>query len=308
MKTYDGWAVVTGASSGIGRAFAEHLASIGYDLVLVALEEDALASVARGIRSRSPVQVVTLAGDLADESFRAEVLKATAEIRLGLIVCSAGYGVMGYFIQRPFAEYRAMLAVNDDACLEICHAWLRRWYIDRSRAGLILISSANADANEGVPFSSIYSASKSFLKLVGQALYYEMKPFGIDVLSVSPGPTDTGFQDRAGTKRLFFVESPQSVVTKSLRALGRRSTVTTNPVTRVIVGIHNLVPLESVRFAMRAFFFKRMLGRAETMTLDGLERRSIGEDRAARSQPATRRVRGAPALSAGADGRGSPPR
>lgn len=169
------------------------------------------------------------------------------------------------------------LEVNNQACLEMCHAWLRRWYALRARAGLILISSANADLNEGIPYSSMYSASKSFLKLVGQALHFEMKPYGIDVLSVGPGPTDTGFQDRAGTKRLFFVESPHSVVLKSLRALGRRSTVTTNPLTRVIVRLHNLMPVERVRFVMRAFFFKGLLGRADRITLDGLERRRAGE-------------------------------
>ena len=263
------WALVTGASSGIGRAFAEHLAACGLNLILVSEDRAALDRVVGELAARA-VEVRPLCFDLREPDAGVRILDEVGSLPVGVLVNCVGYGMMGYIIQHAIADHLAMLRVNDEAALIFSHHFARLWYTQGRRGAIITVSSANAEFNEGIPFSAVYSAGKSFLKHFTQALYYEMKPFGIDVINVSAGPTATGFQERAHTNRLHFVETPANVVAKTFARLGRRSTVTTNGLARLLILVARSLPFENLRFYVRTRFFRRVLAKPGTITLAGL--------------------------------------
>lgn len=270
---YGQWALVTGASSGIGEAFAHIFASIGINTLLVSNEEDTLQKVCDTIEHTFNTQAIAVHGDLTDRKFLEELTKKSADYSPGIIVNNAGFGIMGYLIQHDYDDYIKMLQVDEEAVLFLTHHFCRDFYTKGRKGAIINVSSANADFNRGIPFSSVYSSSKSMVKYLSEAVYYEMKPFGIDLLNVSPGPTKTSFQEKANTNTLIFCETPENVVHKSLRALGKKPSVTTNFYTKLMLTTYKALPLSKhKKMDIRAFIFGRLLGKRKHITLDGLPR------------------------------------
>jgi len=219
--SYGPWAVVTGASEGIGRAFAEQLAALGLNVVLVARRLDRLQALADELRSRHCIDAQVIAADLSSEDALIEIERVTASLDVGLLVASAGYGTSGPILAADLARERDMLAVNSFAVLRHSVTFGNR-FAARGRGGMILMASIFGW--QGVPQSAHYAATKAYVQSLAEALRVELAPNGVDVLSCAPGPVSSGFAARADI-RMRVTVLPETVARESLEALGHRGTV-----------------------------------------------------------------------------------
>ena len=193
-------ALVTGASAGIGRAFAEVLAAHGYHLVLVARRADRLAAAAADFRQRYGVEALAITADLSEPEAPARL---TAELeRRGLtvdvLVNNAGYGVPGRFEQSPWARHDASLRVMVTAVCELTHRLLPGM-IERKWGRIINIASlaGHLPAPAG---HTLYGATKAFLVRFSESLHAEHERDGIHTCAVCPGFTYSEFHDVTGTR------------------------------------------------------------------------------------------------------------
>ncbi|MFE3741350.1 SDR family NAD(P)-dependent oxidoreductase [Streptomyces sp. NPDC059134] len=218
-ERYGPVAVVTGASSGIGRSFAVQLADRGLDVVLVARREDRLRALADELRETRGASVTVLPADLADPGAAGEILEAVAPLDVGLLVSNAGFGVKGTFGEGDAATLSAMLMVNCEAPTQLAHGLaprLRR----RGRGGVLFTSSV--EGLMGCPYSAGYSATKAYVNALGEALWAELSPAGVDVLTLCPGATDTEAPRLQGVDptTLQDLMSPDEVAHAALEHLG----------------------------------------------------------------------------------------
>lgn len=219
---YGKWAVVTGASSGIGRAMVQELAEAGLDLVVVARRGTELERLAAEISSIHGVQTRVFAVDLA---IREEVQRVEVETRgldVGLLVAAAGFGTSGDFIDGNLEDELSMLNVNCRAVMELSLHFGRR-LVQRGRGGIILFGSLVG--YQGTPRAAHYAATKAYIQTFAEGLHREMATKGVDVLASAPGPVLSGFGERAGMQ-MGLAEKPDRVARETLAALGTRMTVT----------------------------------------------------------------------------------
>lgn len=190
IKTkYGPWALVTGASAGIGNEFAHQLAGEGLNLVLVARREETLRGLAEELERQHGIETRVLAQDLSEDGASDAVLDAVEDLDLGLLVSNAGAGKMGGFLQNSSSELREMLMLNVIAQMELSHGFASRLAAKERRGGLLLLSSTAA--LQPVPLGANYSAAKAYILNLGEALNAELKDHGIDVSVLVPGPTKT---------------------------------------------------------------------------------------------------------------------
>ncbi len=224
---YGPWAVVTGATSGIGRAIAGELARAGLDLVLVARDAAVLAAVRDELGD--PSEVTTVAADLSTADGVAAVLTATAGLDVGLLVSAAGFGTTGALVDGDPATELAMLDVNCRATYLLGREFGAR-LARRGRGGIVLFGSIVG--YQGAPGAAHYAATKAYVQTLGEGLRSELAP-AVDVLVSSPGPVHTGFAARAGMTMARALQ-PRDVAVATLAALGRRTTVTPGGLSKVL--------------------------------------------------------------------------
>jgi short-subunit dehydrogenase len=219
-NTYGPVALVTGASSGIGKSFAEQLAEIGLDLVLVARRAQRMESLAAHLQATHGVALKVCAIDLAEADAAGQIAHATASLDIGLLVSNAGFGLKGDHSANDPRAMAEMLMVNCNAPTQLAHRFIPRLR-KRGKGGIILTSSV--EALIGCPYSAAYSASKAFVKSLGEALWGELTPEGIDVLTICPGATDTEALGRHGIDpaTLPNVMSPDAVARLALENMSR---------------------------------------------------------------------------------------
>lgn len=214
-------ALVTGASDGIGRAFAEALAAQGLNLVLIARREPVLQRLARDLVAKHGVTVEVMAADLSVPGAVDGILTRTASLPIGLLVASAGFGSIGPFLELDAGTEANMVDVNCRSVVELTHGLATRMAA-QGRGGVVLFSSIVGFS--GAPFSSTYAATKGFVQSFAEGLAVELRPAGISVLSVAPGPVGTGFAARAGMQ-MGKAETPETVARASLAALAAGGTL-----------------------------------------------------------------------------------
>ena len=221
VSRYGPWAIVTGASDGIGRAFAYDLASAGMNVVLVARRGEILQEIASELRAQHRVSTLVITVDLARADAVAMISAATSDLDAGLLVAAAGFGTSGPLIDAPLGPELEMVDVNCRAVLALSHQFGRR-FVERGRGGIVLLSSIVAF--QGVPRTANYAATKAYVQSLAEALHLELGPRGVDVLSSAPGPISSGFASRA-RMTMRVTQTPADVARASLDALGRRGTV-----------------------------------------------------------------------------------
>lgn len=224
-------ALVTGASSGIGLAFAEELAARGLDLVLAARRTDRMEALAARLRPDHGVAVTILACDLADPAAPARLVEATAALDVGLVVSNAGFGLKGPHEGNDPAAMADMLAVNCHAPMQLAHGFLPRLRA-RGRGGLLMVSSV--EGLIGCPYSAAYSATKALVVALGEALWGELAGSGVDVLTVCPGATESEAAAKQGIDlaALANVMPARDVARASLDALADGPTFCPSPAYR----------------------------------------------------------------------------
>jgi hypothetical protein len=238
-ERYGPWALVTGASSGIGAEFARQLAHAGLNLVLVARRKSRLDQLARQIEEQNRVQVRTVRADLSRPDFAVDILSATASIDIGLLVNNAGFGLAGNFLDHGVDEELALLDVNCRAPLVLTHVFGRKM-ARRKRGGIIFVSSVSGYI--ATPFEASYAASKVYELFLAQSLRYELRKHGVDVLALCPGVTSTEFHELAGIRPVAAMPV-EPVVAAAITTLGKRSAVVT--------GWHNRMLVFFLKFAPR---------------------------------------------------------
>jgi uncharacterized protein len=220
-QKYGPWAMVTGASEGIGQAFARHLAAEGLHLVLVARRGPLLAVLAQELQQAHGVQCRVLCADLAKLEAVERVLEAASDLDIGLLVAAAGFGSSGGLLESDLGVETDMVDLNCTAVLAL--AWhLGRQFARRGRGGVVLMSSLLAF--QGTPNAANYAATKAYVQTLAEGLRVEWAPHGIDVIASAPGPIRSGFAARADMRMAQAL--PAEVVARvTMQALGGKATV-----------------------------------------------------------------------------------
>jgi uncharacterized protein len=216
-----GWGLVTGASSGIGLAFARRLAQDGISVVLAARHAGPLASAADELAKRHGVEARVVACDLATRAGVAQCLAAVEGLDLSILVNNAGSGYAGRFELQSPERLDALVQLNCAAPVALTAALLPRL---RARGRGAVVFTGSVSGAQPLPLHALYSATKSFDNLLAEGLWGELHDSGVDVLALEPGATETGFQRAAGQKA-HAGDTAERVVEVALRALGRQPTV-----------------------------------------------------------------------------------
>jgi short-subunit dehydrogenase len=202
------WALVTGASSGIGKEFARQIAAAGINVVLVARRDALLAELGRAISQEFDVQYRALAMDLSQEGFIAGLADATHDIDIGLVVSNAGTANPGEFLKLDRHLLQATLRLNTMAHLDISHHFGAK-LAKRRRGGLILVGAMGAE--NGIPRIANDGAAKAYVHSLGEALHYEFKPLGVYVTVLAVGITNTEVLEKFGFDPKTMPMKPMSV-------------------------------------------------------------------------------------------------
>lgn len=233
------WALVTGASAGIGEVFSRELAQRKVNLVLVARREDRLRALAEDIRRANGVEVRIVSLDLAREDFLPTLVASTADIHVALLVNNAGFGLSGKFLDNPVSRELDMLHVNCRAPLLLTHHYAAKMR-DRGKGAIIFLSSILG--HMAVPRMSHYAATKGYDLLFAEGLARELEPAGISVLALCPGETESEFSVVSGMRPGRSRMTAASVVGLALEAIGNRRCVVPGLSNRLLVFLPRLLP------------------------------------------------------------------
>lgn len=234
---YGPWAVVTGASSGIGKAIATNLAQTGLNLVLVARSRNILEEMAASFSTLYGAEVRVVCLDLALETASKELETASDDLDIGLLVAGAGFGTSGSFLDSNLEQEVEMLAVNCRALLSASLSFGRK-FAKRGRGGMILMSSIVGF--QGMPYAAHYAATKAYVQTLAEALNTEFAAHGVDVLAAAPGPINSGFADRA-KMQMGKALQPEEIAQPILDALGRKATILPGFLSKLLV--YSIAPL-----------------------------------------------------------------
>jgi short-subunit dehydrogenase len=247
-------ALVTGASTGIGEAFADRLARDQYDLILVARSAERLEALAKRLETRSGIQAEVAAADLVVPEERARIEDRLAGWAPDLLVNNAGFGTIGRFADLDLSREVREIELNVVALVRLSRAVLPRM-VERGHGAIINVSSLAGEA--ATPYNATYGATKAFVTSFSEALSEELRDSGVRVQALLPGFTRTEFQERAGMSTGHLPEfawmSPEAVVDASLAALERGATLCIPGASnRLLSSVQRLVPRGLRRRAIAA--------------------------------------------------------
>jgi short-subunit dehydrogenase len=218
---YGPWALVAGASVGLGAEFATQLARRGLNLVLVARRTGPLEELARTLRADHPIEVRTVALDLGSKDASSVLREETSDVEVGLLIYNAALSAIGRFLEQDLETKLRILDVNCRAPLVLAHE-LGRPMAERRRGGILLMSSLAGF--QGSPYISTYAATKAFNLVLGEGLWHELREQGVDVLAFCAGATRTpGFEETPARDTGMLsapVMEPEPTVAEALSALG----------------------------------------------------------------------------------------
>ena len=233
---YGTWALVAGASEGLGAEFATQLAARGLNLVLIARRKELLEQLGAQLTHEYSVEVRTLPLDLGSENIGKLVEAATGDIEIGLLVYNAAVSMIGPYFEISLEDHLKEIAVNCRAPLTLSYL-LGQKMLKRRRGGIILMSSLSS--SQGSPLVTNYSATKAYNRLLAEGLWDELRKQGVDVLACSASSVNTpGYQASAPQRTAVSAMSPRSVVSETLAALGKKPVVIpgwTNRVANVVM-------------------------------------------------------------------------
>jgi short-subunit dehydrogenase len=242
--------LITGASSGIGAAFARKLARRGRNLLLVARSEDKLIALCNELGRLSGIRAQYVAIDLTAPEAAARLFEETEKraLEIDMLINNAGFGSMGDFEKLDLARELEMIDLNVKSLVDLTHKFLAPM---RERRQGTIINVASTAAFQAVPFMATYAATKAFVLSFSEALWEENRSHGIRVLALCPGVTDTNFFAAAKIDRppMRTVQTAEEVVDAALRVLARGKST-------VISGWANFLTVEAERLFPRSFVTK----------------------------------------------------
>jgi len=244
-KRFGPWALVTGASSGIGREFARQVAAAGINVVLVARRENLLKQAGAEFSKRYGVEHRVVVFDVSQEDFIGQLASATNDLDIGLVVSNAGTGNPGEFLKHDRQLLRETVRLGAMAHLDIAHHFGAK-LTERRRGGIVLAGAMGAE--NGVPLMANDGAAKAYVHSLGEALHFEFKPLGVCVTVLAAGFTDTAVIGKFGLDPKTMPMKPMSVeqcVSEALDGLRQnRSRVVPGRMNRIL---NALVPASLAR-------------------------------------------------------------
>jgi len=231
-EKYGPWALITGASSGIGEEFAKQLGKLGLNLILVARRKDQLDHIGKTIEDQYSVRVKTIAVDLTQERFLDEIRKTTDSLTIGLLINNAGLWEMGDYLGITLEDELSMIELNIKTPAILTHHFAAKM-MENKKGGIINVASMLGYL--GVPYSTIYAATKAFELVKSEGLWYELKKEGVDVLSLNPGLTKTEMISKYDFSHMPMSPlRPEKVVVAGLKALGKKSQVIPGTMNKIL--------------------------------------------------------------------------
>jgi uncharacterized protein len=229
---YGPWALITGASKGLGAEFARQCAQRGLNTVLVARNTDLLKAQAETIKKAYGTEVKTIACDLSREDFIKEIAPVTGGLEIGLLINNAGASLVKPFLSHTADELAQQLHVNAGAGLLLAHHFGKKM-AERKRGGIIFLSSGSALS--GTAYCANYAATKAYNLIIAETLWYELGRYGVDVLGFMAGSTKTPGWDANHPKpaRLVKVMDVKAAVEEALGALGHRPSLVAGKLNRL---------------------------------------------------------------------------
>jgi short-subunit dehydrogenase len=236
-EKYGSWAIVSGATNGIGRAFVEELILLKFNIVIIGRNQDALNELSKKIE-RNNLKSSSLNLDLSLPNSIDKVFATTDKLDVGLVVLSAGFGNYGEFVENNLSDNCKMIDLHCKTRMRMCHHY-GNIFKTQKRGGIINLSSIVA--YQGTMQAANYSAVNAFLQNFNEGIGMELKKYSVDVLSVCPGPVDTGFEKTAKMKFLLS-SSAKTVANASIKSLGRKATVFPGILAKVLhYSLHGLL-------------------------------------------------------------------
>jgi uncharacterized protein len=221
LKKYGTWAIVTGANDGLGKQFAMQLAEIGFNLVLVARRKNLLDALSEKLHATYKVDCISMDLDLSANDAVTSLYEKTSHLDIGLIVAAAGFGTSKNLIEADIKVEKQLIDLNCRCLMEMSHKYGKK-FAAQKKGGMILISSLLGF--HGAFGTANYAASKAYVQALGEGLYFELRKHNVDVLTVAPGPINTGFAEVAGMNFMLALK-PEDVAKDSLASLGKKITL-----------------------------------------------------------------------------------
>jgi short-subunit dehydrogenase len=242
-ERYGDWALITGASAGLGAEFARAMAREGINCVLTARRADRLSELAQELKSGWQIETRIVVADLADADGPQFVAESIEDLEIGIFVNNAGFGYAGRFSKQDPARLREMIQVNCMAPVDLAGRMLPGM-IDRARGAMIVVAATAG--RQPLPLYAVYAATKAFDSLFGEALWAELREQNVDVTVLQPGPVATEFEQMSGEQRPDSVrdEAAEDCVLYALEALGRQPSVVSG-------GWYNWIRANANRFVPR---------------------------------------------------------
>lgn len=256
---YGSWAIVAGASEGLGAAYAQELAARGLNLVLIARRSEVLQSLASRLSKKYTVEIKSIALDLSTSDAAEQILRETDDLEIGLLIYNAAFSAIGPFLERPVEDHLKEVYTNTFTPLKLIHLFAGQM-LARERGGIVLMSSLSAF--QGSAYISTYAATKAFNIVLAEGLWEEWRTRGVDVLVCISGAVKTPNYLASEPEQTGGLSDmsmhPDQVVREALNALGKGPYVIPGRMNRVASFVmRHLLPRKSaVKFMGR--ILKRM--------------------------------------------------
>lgn len=217
---YGSWAIVTGSSSGIGVEFANQLAALGLNLVLVARRIERLEELGKQLSSKYGIQYKAVSCDLSELGFEQIIFKEIEGLDIGLLVNNAGINCEGPFYRASLERNIQMMELNMKAPFILSYE-IGKKFVEKGRGGIIF--TASTSSFQATPYLTHYAGTKAYLLTLAEGMNYEFKNKGVDVIAVCPGPTESEMT-RGVKKNPMLMQAPP-VVSIALKNLGKKTYV-----------------------------------------------------------------------------------
>ncbi len=258
LNRYGSWALITGATSGIGLAIARIVAENGVNVVLVARNKNTLKQTAEALEAEYSIKTRAISADLTDAAATLSVIDQVKDLDIGLLVPCAAIETSGYYIDTGVEQHKAIAQMDMLSPMTLIHHF-GGLMAARKKGAILILSSMSGLMPQ--PYMAHYGAVKAYIAALGTALYEEMKDCGVDVAVLAPGPTDTPMSAATGIdfKSMgMSIMQPEDVAMTGLLALGKRSIVVPSFRNKMMVFMMaRLMPTKVV-----SGMFKKMMGKA----------------------------------------------
>lgn len=244
------WALITGASSGIGEEYARQFAALGMNLIIAARREDRLNSLAAEVRTQHSVEVTVFAVDLLADGQPAGLLEQVKQLGhpIEVLINNAGFGILSRVDETDIDQVRGMIDLNVRVLTQMTYELLPDML---TRGSGTVINLASVAAFQPTVYMSVYAATKTFVLHFSESLWAEVRDRGVHVLAVCPGPTQSEFFGLAGMQGWYtrLAHTPDDVVATTIRGMKRKKNLT-------VVGWLNRLVSVTPRFSARRVVIK----------------------------------------------------